>query len=164
MVGLVGVWYRNSDVRVEERPRPEPGPGEILVRIASSGLCGSDVLDLNNPGLDDLRDDPQPSEINSAATGLIVGGRIGYGNPNGYVSMLGILGRESYNFEYFDPHVHSTWARLGITYSDADDGSTNLQLVLTAVPTGNGILRWDFDPAQNGCRAVSPGRGIDCTN
>jgi hemolysin activation/secretion protein len=32
--------------------------------------------------------------------------------------------RESYNFEYFDPHVHSTWARLGITYSDADDGST----------------------------------------
>ena len=34
------------------------------------------------------------------------------------------IDRESYNFEYFDPHVHSTWARLGITYSDADDGST----------------------------------------
>ncbi len=41
----VGVWYRNSDVRVEERPRPAPGPGEILVRIVASGLCGSDVLE-----------------------------------------------------------------------------------------------------------------------
>jgi L-iditol 2-dehydrogenase len=40
-----GVYYRNSDVRVEERPRPEPGPGEILVRIAASGVCGSDVLE-----------------------------------------------------------------------------------------------------------------------
>ncbi len=40
-----GVYYRNSDVRVEERPRPAIGPGEILVRIAASGLCGSDVLE-----------------------------------------------------------------------------------------------------------------------
>ena len=32
--------------------------------------------------------------------------------------------RESLNFEYFDPHFHSTWTRLGLIYSDADDGST----------------------------------------
>jgi len=41
----VGVWYRNADVRVEERPRPQPGPGEILVRVTASGVCGSDVLE-----------------------------------------------------------------------------------------------------------------------
>lgn len=40
-----GVYYRNSDVRVEERPRPAVGPGEILVRIAASGVCGSDVVE-----------------------------------------------------------------------------------------------------------------------
>lgn len=34
------------------------------------------------------------------------------------------IDRESYNFEYFDPHVYSTWTRLGLIYSDADDGST----------------------------------------
>ncbi len=32
--------------------------------------------------------------------------------------------RESLDFEYFDPHFHSTWTRLGVAYSDADDGST----------------------------------------
>ena len=40
-----GVYYSNSDLRVEERPRPVIGPGEILVRIAASGVCGSDVLE-----------------------------------------------------------------------------------------------------------------------
>ncbi len=32
--------------------------------------------------------------------------------------------RESLDFDYFDPHFNSSWTRLGITYSDADDGST----------------------------------------
>lgn len=39
------VYYSNSDVRVEERPRPSVGPGEILVRILASGVCGSDVME-----------------------------------------------------------------------------------------------------------------------
>ncbi len=41
----VAVYYRNSDVRIEERPRPRPGPGEVLVRIEASGICGSDVME-----------------------------------------------------------------------------------------------------------------------
>lgn len=32
-----------GDVAVEERPVPQPGPGEVLVRIGSVGVCGSDV-------------------------------------------------------------------------------------------------------------------------
>ena len=32
-----------GDVVVEERPRPEPGPGQVVVRVASVGVCGSDV-------------------------------------------------------------------------------------------------------------------------
>jgi len=31
------------DVRLEERPRPTPGPGEVLLKVASVGVCGSDV-------------------------------------------------------------------------------------------------------------------------
>jgi L-iditol 2-dehydrogenase len=41
----VAVWYNNRDVRVEERPVPRIGPGELLVRIIASGICGSDVME-----------------------------------------------------------------------------------------------------------------------
>ncbi len=41
----VAVYYNNSDVRLEERPVPEVGPGEILVKVLASGICGSDVLE-----------------------------------------------------------------------------------------------------------------------
>jgi L-iditol 2-dehydrogenase len=41
----VAVWYNNRDVRVEERPVPCIGPGELLVRIIASGICGSDVME-----------------------------------------------------------------------------------------------------------------------
>jgi len=37
--------YREGGVpwKLEEVPRPEPGPGEVLVRIAAAGICGSDL-------------------------------------------------------------------------------------------------------------------------
>ena len=40
-----GVYYNNHDVRVEELTRPTAGPGEVLVKVAASGICGSDVLE-----------------------------------------------------------------------------------------------------------------------
>ena len=39
------MYYSNSDVRIEEVPRPEIGPGELLLRIDASGICGSDVME-----------------------------------------------------------------------------------------------------------------------
>lgn len=39
------VWYNNHDIRIEERPVPEIGPGEMLLRITASGICGSDVME-----------------------------------------------------------------------------------------------------------------------
>ena len=41
----VAVYYKNSDIRIEERPVPEIGPGELLMKIYSSGVCGSDVME-----------------------------------------------------------------------------------------------------------------------
>ena len=41
----VAVYHNNSDIRIEERPVPKIGPGEILVRIRASGICGSDVME-----------------------------------------------------------------------------------------------------------------------
>ncbi|MBX6765498.1 MAG: alcohol dehydrogenase catalytic domain-containing protein, partial [Rubrobacteraceae bacterium] len=37
------VMYAPHDVRLEERPMPEPGPKEVLVEIRSVGVCGSDI-------------------------------------------------------------------------------------------------------------------------
>ncbi len=41
----VAAWYSNRDVRLEEMPIPQIGPGEILVRIEACGICGSDVME-----------------------------------------------------------------------------------------------------------------------
>ena len=41
----VAMWYNNRDLRVEEMPIPQIGPGELLVRIVASGICGSDVME-----------------------------------------------------------------------------------------------------------------------
>ncbi len=41
----VAVYHNNRDIRVEDRPRPEIGPGELLMRVEASGICGSDVME-----------------------------------------------------------------------------------------------------------------------
>lgn len=41
----VAVYYRNDDVRLEQRPLPEIHDGELLVKIMSSGICGTDVME-----------------------------------------------------------------------------------------------------------------------
>lgn len=41
----VAMYYSNQDVRVEEMPIPPIGPGELLVRVKASGICGSDVME-----------------------------------------------------------------------------------------------------------------------
>lgn len=39
------VYYSNSDIRIEDYPKPEIGPDELLVKILASGICGSDVME-----------------------------------------------------------------------------------------------------------------------
>ena len=41
----VAVWYNNKDIRIKDVPRPKPGPREMLVKIISCGICGSDVVE-----------------------------------------------------------------------------------------------------------------------
>ena len=41
----VAMYYNNSDVRIEEMPVPDIGPGELLLKIEASSICGSDVME-----------------------------------------------------------------------------------------------------------------------
>ncbi len=41
----VAMYYNNKDVRIEEMPVPQIGPGEILIKVMASGICGSDVME-----------------------------------------------------------------------------------------------------------------------
>jgi L-iditol 2-dehydrogenase len=41
----VSVWYNNKDIRIEEVPRPRPGPKEMLVKVIACGICGSDIVE-----------------------------------------------------------------------------------------------------------------------
>jgi len=37
------VWYGGKEIRIEEVPKPDPGPNEVLVRVKATGICGSDL-------------------------------------------------------------------------------------------------------------------------
>ena len=41
----VAVYYNNRDIRLAEMAVPKIGPGELLVRIRASGICGSDLME-----------------------------------------------------------------------------------------------------------------------
>jgi len=42
---LVAKYYNNNDIRLEELPVPKIGPGEILVKVRASGICGTDAME-----------------------------------------------------------------------------------------------------------------------
>lgn len=49
------VLHAAHDLRVEQKPEPVPEPGEILVRIARGGICGSDLHYYQNGGFGAVR-------------------------------------------------------------------------------------------------------------
>lgn len=40
---LSAVLYKKDDLRLEQRPIPEPGDNDVQIRVHSVGICGSDV-------------------------------------------------------------------------------------------------------------------------
>ncbi len=68
---LAAVYYSNKDVRVQEMPKPEIGPDEILVKVMACGICGSDVMEW-------YRVPKAPRVLGHEATGTIeeAGGKV----------------------------------------------------------------------------------------
>lgn len=37
------VFYKKHDIKIEEIKKPEPGAGEVLIKVMACGICGTDV-------------------------------------------------------------------------------------------------------------------------
>jgi len=42
-----GVLHARGDIRYEEIPTPSPGPGQVLIKVMYTGICGSDIPRVN---------------------------------------------------------------------------------------------------------------------
>lgn len=84
------LFYGGPDIRVAELPMPEPGPGEVLVRVRSAGICGSDLhtyrganpwrmsADTSSMGRQDGHElAGEVAAIGPGVSGLSVGRRVG---------------------------------------------------------------------------------------
>ena len=45
------VVYGKNDIRIEEYPTPQAGPGEMVVKVKASGICATDIKTLLGQGL-----------------------------------------------------------------------------------------------------------------
>jgi hypothetical protein len=75
-----------------------------LLAFGIGAACNNLVApDFNNPSIDTLQENPTRAAAIAAGTGLLIGARANIADFNGYVSLMGILGRESYNLDSADP-------------------------------------------------------------
>ena len=57
-----------GEIRLETRPAPAIGPGELLLRVRGCGLCGSDLAKLRGPA-------PRPAVLGHEVVGEVAAGR-----------------------------------------------------------------------------------------
>ena len=103
-------------------PRGTRGRAPALLAALAllAGACGDiTVPDYNNPSIEELETNPTPAAVRAAATGLLVGARLGITERTGYVGMLGVVGRESYTLDASDPRYVSELLQGPLTNSGA---------------------------------------------
>jgi threonine dehydrogenase-like Zn-dependent dehydrogenase len=79
---LANIFHGVDDIRIEEVPRPSPGPGEALLRVTLTTICGTDLHILRGeypvrPGLI-IGHEPVGviAELGAGVTGYEVGERV----------------------------------------------------------------------------------------
>lgn len=86
---LVAILYGPGQLRLEERPIPEPGPGELVARVRAATTCGTDVKMFTRPYVSSVVKLPSPFghewagevvEVGPGVEGWEPGDRIRAGN------------------------------------------------------------------------------------
>jgi len=77
-----GVLRAIEDIRCEEVPTPQAGPGEVLVRVRACGICGSDIERVFKTGMYHLPEIPghefagEVAALGPGVTDVSVGNRV----------------------------------------------------------------------------------------
>jgi L-idonate 5-dehydrogenase len=66
------VIHAPLDLRIEEVPTPEPGAGQLLVRVRAGGICGSDLHYFNHGGFGTIRI-KEPMVLGHEVSGVVAG-------------------------------------------------------------------------------------------
>ncbi|HUG01940.1 MAG TPA: RagB/SusD family nutrient uptake outer membrane protein [Longimicrobiales bacterium] len=143
-----------------KRSRTAALPTAMLAALGAfaAAACGDELVvpDFNNPGLEELQNNPTRAAVLNAAQGLLISSRAQISSANGYVSLLGILGRESYNFDGSDPRfVTEMLAGAGLNASSPAFGGNLWTVRYNSIRTANvvinaldGLSDNDMSPAE----------------
>lgn len=93
---------RERPLSIEELPLPEPGPGELLIRVEACGVCRTD-LHVAAGELPPVRDSVIPGHQ--------------------------IVGHVAKSGARVDPHLHPTGSRVGVCWIGGVDGTCRLCLL-----------------------------------
>ena len=96
--------------------------GVLLGAALALGACSGsdlDVPEFNNPSIEQLENTPTVEGIKAAAVGMQINAKADITGRTGYVSMLGIVGRESYTLDVSDPRYVSELLIGPVTNSGA---------------------------------------------
>ncbi|HEX6746465.1 MAG TPA: RagB/SusD family nutrient uptake outer membrane protein [Longimicrobium sp.] len=94
----------------------------VLGAALALGACSGSDLDIpqyNNPSIEELENNPTPEGIKAAAVGMQINAKANITDRTGYVSLLGIVGRESYTLDVSDPRYISELLVGPVTNSGA---------------------------------------------
>lgn len=65
------VYYGNHKVEIEDVPEPNPGPGQVKIRVSRNGICGTDLHEFYDGPIFIPPSDPHP--LTNKAMPLILG-------------------------------------------------------------------------------------------
>ncbi len=126
------------------------GVAPLVVVLVLGGCKDLQVPDFNNPGIDDIANNPNRSNINAQAQGLLIGARNGMANRAGYVSEVGIIGRESYNFDAADPRFITELLRDPLNGGNGAFGGNHWAARYANIRNANGLLTAVDAAEENG--------------
>jgi hypothetical protein len=126
------------------------GVAPLVVVLVLGGCKDLQVPDFNNPGIDDIANNPNRSNINAQAQGLLIGARNRIANRAGYVSEVGIIGRESYNFDAADPRFVTELLRDPLNGGNGAFGGNHWATRYANIRNANGLLTAVDAAEENG--------------
>lgn len=74
-----------------------------LALALGAPACDLEISNLNALDLEEFQRNPTAPTLAEANVGLLLGHRVGKSTSNGFASIVGVLGREAYNFDPADP-------------------------------------------------------------